>query len=366
MKFIDEYRNPHLAKNLVEYIRRRTTKEWNVMEICGGQTHTLIRYGIDRLLEGHVNLIHGPGCPVCVTPVEKIDRAIEIARMPHVIFTTFGDMMRVPGTDGDLLLAKAQGADVRMVYSPMDALRLAERHPDKEVAFFAVGFETTAPANAMAIHLARRKRLNNFSALVSHVLVPPAISFIMEQPDTLIDGFIAPGHVCTVMGYEEYEELLKKYGISFVIGGFEPLDLLLALAMLVDMLEKGEVGVKNQYARSVRREGNPQARRIIQEVFEITDMAWRGIGIIPRSGMRIREKYCQHDAEIKFGVSHVKKDESPVCIAGEILQGKKKPPDCPAFATRCTPDNPLGAPMVSSEGACAAYYLYRKSGNPVE
>ncbi|NPA79972.1 MAG: hydrogenase formation protein HypD [Thermotogae bacterium] len=358
MRYVDEYRNPALARRLVERIRRRATRTWRIMEICGGQTHTLIRYGIDALLEGTVDLIHGPGCPVCVTPLQKIDRAIAIAKRPEVIFTTFGDMIRVPGSHGDLLSAKAEGADVRIVYSPLDALKLAQRHPDREVVFFAVGFETTAPANAMAIHLAHRRGVDNFSALVSHVLVPPAIEYILSDPDNRIDGFIAPGHVCTVVGYTDYEELARRYGIPFVVAGFEPLDLLQAISMLVDMLERGETDVKNQYARSVCRTGNPHAKRMIEEVFEITDMVWRGLGLLPKSGLKLRPKYARHDAELKFHVEGLSAEESPVCIAGEILQGKRKPPECPAFARECTPESPLGAPMVSSEGACAAYYAF--------
>ncbi len=360
MKYMDEYRDPRLARELVAYIRRRSSRPWSIMEICGGQTHTLIRYGIDRLLEGAVELIHGPGCPVCVTPLQKIDRALALARRPEVMLTTFGDMMRVPGSSGDLLSAKAEGADVRMVYSPLDALDLARRYPDREVVFFAVGFETTAPANAMAVWMAHREGIPNFSVLVSHVLVPPAIRVLMEDPDTRIQGFIAPGHVCTVMGYEAYEELARDYGIPFVVAGFEPLDLLQGIAMLVDLLEEGRVEVQNQYTRSVCREGNPHARRIVEEVFEVTDMVWRGIGMIPRSGLRLREAYARLDAERRFAVEDLEVRESSVCIAGAILQGKRKPPDCPAFGGACTPERPLGAPMVSSEGACAAYYAFRR------
>ncbi len=358
MKYMDEYRNPDLAQKLVKYILKRSTKPWKIMEICGGQTHTLIRYGIDELLSGAVELIHGPGCPVCVTPLEKIDRAIAIARREGVIFTTFGDMMRVPGSSGDLLSAKAEGGDVRMVYSPLDAVSLAEKYPDRQVVFFAVGFETTAPANAMAVKIAKEKGIRNFSVLVSHVLVPPAIDFLMSSPDVEIDGFIAPGHVCTVMGYTEYEDLAEKYNVPFVVAGFEPLDLLQGIAMLVDMLESGEVDVKNQYTRSVCRLGNPNARRVVEEVFEVSDMVWRGIGLIPKSGLKLREAYADYDAERRFSVGRINVEESPVCIAGEILQGKKKPIDCPAFGKECTLEHPLGAPMVSSEGACAAYYNF--------
>ncbi len=360
MKFVDEYRNPRMARKLVAYIRQRSSRPWSIMEICGGQTHTLIRYGIDELLEGAVELIHGPGCPVCVTPLEKIDRALAIASRENVIFTTFGDMMRVPGSRGDLLSAKARGADVRMVYSPLDALNLARSHPEKEVVFFAVGFETTAPANAMAVWMAAQEGITNFSVLVSHVLVPPAIRALMDDPETEIRGFIAPGHVCTVMGYVEYEALAREYDVPFVVAGFEPLDLLQGIAMLVDLLEEGKAEVQNQYTRSVCREGNPHARALMEKVFAVTDMTWRGIGTIPASGLKLRPEFEAFDAEKRFAVSDLSTRESPVCIAGAILQGKKKPPDCPAFARECTPENPLGAPMVSSEGACAAYYAFRR------
>ncbi len=360
MKFVDEYRDPRLARKLVSYIRRRSSRPWPIMEICGGQTHTLIRYGIDELLEGAVELIHGPGCPVCVTPLEKIDRALAIASHENVIFTTFGDMMRVPGSQGDLLSAKARGADVRMVYSPLDALNLARAHPEKEVVFFAVGFETTAPANAMAVWMAAQEGISNFSVLVSHVLVPPAIRALMDDPETEIRGFIAPGHVCTVMGYVEYEALAREYNVPFVVAGFEPLDLLQGIAMLVDLLEEGRAEVQNQYTRSVCREGNRHARRLMERVFEVTDMTWRGIGTIPASGLKLRPEFEAYDAEKRFAVTDLSTQESPVCIAGAILQGKKKPPDCPVFARECTPENPLGAPMVSSEGACAAYYAFRR------
>jgi len=360
MRFIDEYRNPQLARHLVEKIRQSAQKTWRIMEVCGGQTHTLIRYGIDELLEGAVDLIHGPGCPVCVTPLEKMDRALAIARTPGVIFTTYGDMMRVPGSHGDLLQAKAQGADVRMVYSPMDAVRLAEQNPDRQVVFFAVGFETTAPANAMAVLLAKKKGLKNFSVLVSHVLVPPAIRIILDDPDNEVEGFIAPGHVCTVMGYREYEALAQEYQVPFVVAGFEPLDLLQGIDMLIELLEQGRAEVRNQYTRSVRREGNPEAQRVMREVFEVADMSWRGIGRIPESGLRLRKEFQEFDAEQRFQVTAIQTEESEVCIAGAVLQGKKKPTDCPAFGKACTPEHPLGAPMVSAEGACAAYYTYRR------
>jgi hydrogenase expression/formation protein HypD len=360
LKFLDEYRDPRAARVLADRIRRTASQPWRIMEICGGQTHTLIRCGIDAVLEEAVTLIHGPGCPVCVTPIEKIDRALAIARRPEVTFTTFGDMMRVPGSEGDLLHARAQGADVRVLYSPLDAVALAERNPERQVVFFAVGFETTAPANAMAVWLARRKGIRNFSVLTSHVRVPPAIRVLLDDPRAAIQGFIAPGHVCTVMGTREYEELAEEYAVPFVVAGFEPLDLLQGILMLVELLEARKVEVRNQYSRSVRREGNVEALRLMWEVFEPGDMTWRGIGPIPRSGLVLREDYARFDAERRFEVEHVLASESPLCIAGEVLQGRKKPHQCPAFGAECTPERPLGAPMVSSEGACAAYYAFRR------
>ena len=360
MKFVDEYRNSSAAKAFANKILAGATRQWRVMEICGGQTHTLIRYGIDELLADAIDPIHGPGCPVCVTPLEKIDRALAIAATPGVIFTTFGDMMRVPGSTTDLLQIKARGADVRMVYSPMDAVKIAEKYPQKEVVFFGVGFETTAPANSMAAWLAARKRLPNFSLLISHVCVPPAIDALMSDPETEVQGFIAPGHVCTVMGYQEYEELADRYHVPFVIAGFEPLDLLQGIWMLIQLLEDGQARVQNQYVRSVKREGNPVARKLMAEVLEISDMNWRGIGMIPQSGLRLRAEYAAYDAEKKFSVEGISAQESSSCIAGAVLQGKKKPHACLAFGRDCTPEHPLGAPMVSSEGACAAYYSFRR------
>lgn len=360
MRYVDEFRDPRLAEGLLRGIRERATRCWNVMEVCGGQTHTLIRSGIDELLTGSVRLIHGPGCPVCVTPLEKIDRAVAIALRDDTILCSYGDMVRVPGSRHDLLTAKARGADLRVVYSPTDAVRLARQHPDRQVIFFAVGFETTAPANAMAVRQAAQLGLDNFSVLVSHVRVPPAVSLILDDPQCQVNGFIAPGHVCSIMGYTEYEELAEKYGVPFVVAGFEPLDLLQGLHMLVDLLEarRGEVG--NQYTRSVRRRGNDAARAIMEEVFEVTDMNWRGIGRIPRSGLRLRETFARFDAEQRFDVGTLEVDEPAQCIAGEVLQGRRTPPECPAFARECTPENPLGAPMVSSEGACSAYYAFRR------
>jgi hydrogenase expression/formation protein HypD len=359
MRFLDEYRREEDAQLLLAAIRRKTTRPWTIMEICGGQTHTLIRSGIDRMLPEEITLVHGPGCPVCVTPLEMIDRALAIARQPGVIFTSFGDMLRVPGSSTDLLSVKAQGADVRMVYSPLDALALAQKHPDRQVVFFAVGFETTAPGNAMAVHQARQMGLTNFSMLVSHVLVPPAMEAILGAPGNSVQGFLAAGHVCTVMGLWEYEPIAARYRVPIVVTGFEPLDLLQGIYMAVDAMEAGRCAVENQYSRLVTREGNRAAQRILAEVFEPVDRQWRGIGLIPQSGYRLRGPYGEYDAERRFGVGEILAPESSICIAGEILRGHKKPHQCPAFGTACAPEHPLGAPMVSSEGACAAYYAYR-------
>jgi hydrogenase expression/formation protein HypD len=361
MRFMDEYRNESDAVKLVRAIEAAVTRPWTIMEICGGQTHTLIRSGIDRMLPETVALVHGPGCPVCVTPLELIDRAIAIARRPEVILTSFGDMLRVPGSATDLLSVKAQGGDVRMVYSPLDALQLAVRHPDRQVVFFAVGFETTAPGNAMAVWQARQMELANFSILCSHVLVPPAMEAILSAPGNAVQGFLAAGHVCTIMGYREYEPLAEKYYIPIVVTGFEPLDLLQGIYMTVLSLEAGRCGVENQYARAVTREGNLPAQRLLAQVFATCDRQWRGIGTIPRSGYRLRPEFAAFDAEQRFGVTGLHAQESSLCIAGEILRGHKKPHHCPAFGTLCTPEHPLGAPMVSSEGACAAYYTYRQT-----
>jgi len=362
MKYVDEYRDPAAAKRFVGAIRARVTRPRKVMEICGGQTHTLIRYGIDELLEGKVELIHGPGCPVCVTPLEKIDRALAIASREEVILASFGDMLRVPGSSEDLLTARSHGADVRIVYSPTDAVALAERHPERQVVFFAVGFETTAPANAMAVWMASKMGLDNFSVLVSHVRVPPAIRAILDDPDGEIEGFIAPGHVCAVMGSSEYEALARDYRVPFVISGFEPLDLLQGLWMLVEAIEDDRATTGNQYTRTVRPEGNPEARRRMDEVFEICDMTWRGVGTLPSSGLRLREAYAAFDAERRFAVEGLSAEESADCIAGAVLKGKAKPCDCSAFGSDCTPEHPLGAPMVSTEGTCAAYFAFRKAG----
>jgi hydrogenase expression/formation protein HypD len=360
MKFIDEYRDPKLARALVGEIAGTVTRPWVLMEICGGQTHTLMRYGIDELLPPQLELVHGPGCPVCVTPLEIIDQAVAIAAMPGVTLVSYGDMLRVPGSTSDLFRVKAEGGDVRVAYSPMDAVATARQNPDRQVVFFAVGFETTAPANAMAVWQAKREGLNNFSILVSHVLVPPAVRLLLGFPDNRVQGFIAPGHVCAVMGYTEYEELARDFRVPFVVGGFEPLDLLEAILMLVRQLEQGRAEVENQYVRSVTREGNTAARNRMFEVFEIGDRKWRGIGPIPASGYRLRAEYAAFDAERRFHVETTHVEEPSECIAARVLQGLAKPVDCPAFGTRCTPQTPLGAPMVSSEGACAAYYRFRR------
>ena len=364
MKYLDEYRDPALARRLVAEIRRSVTRPWVLMEICGGQTHTLVKYGIEELVGERIELVHGPGCPVCVTPLEIVDKAIAIASIPEVIFVSYGDMLRVPGSHSDLFQVKAAGGDVRIAYSPMDALRLARENPQRPVVFFAVGFETTAPANSTAVWQAKREGLRNFSMLVSHVLVPPAIRLLLESSASRIQGFIAPGHVCTVMGYREYEELAMRYKVPFVVGGFEPLDLLEAILLLVLQLEEGRAQVENQYVRSVNRDGNEAARRRMTEVFEVVDRNWRGIGPIAQSGYRLRAEYAAFDAERVFGVETISAPEPPECISALVLQGLKKPVDCPMFGTRCTPATPMGAPMVSSEGACAAYYQYRRHVTP--
>ncbi len=361
MKFIDEYRDPAKAQAYADTIKTVTTRPWTIMEVCGGQTHAIVKFGIDELLPDAVTLLHGPGCPVCVTPVEQIDKALEIAARPDVIFTSFGDMLRVPGSKIDLLTVKANGGDVRMVYSPLDALKIAQSNPDKQVVFFAVGFETTAPANAMAVFQAQQQGVDNFSVLVSHVLVPPAIEAILSGVDNRVDGFLAAGHVCTVVGYAEYEPLASKYQVPFVVTGFEPLDILQGIYMVVKQLEDGRAEVENQYSRSVQRRGNVPAQELIQEVFQIVPRKWRGIGSIPQSGLGLRPPYAELDAETRFQVADKQVEESSECISGLVLQGLQKPLDCPAFGSRCTPERPLGATMVSGEGACAAYYRYRRS-----
>ncbi|HUB02991.1 MAG TPA: hydrogenase formation protein HypD [Terriglobales bacterium] len=360
MKFIDEYRDAGVARRLLSEIAGTVQGHWVLMEICGGQTHTIMRYGLDELLPSNIELVHGPGCPVCVTPLETIDKALELAARPEVILVSYGDMLRVPGSTTDLFTVKARGGDVRIVYSPTEALKIARQNPERKVVFLAVGFETTAPANAMAAWQAKKERIGNFSLLVSHVLVPPAIRALLTSPDCRVNGFIAPGHVCTVMGYDEYETLVRDFRIPIVVGGFEPVDLLAAVLMLVRQLEKGEAKAENQYVRSVNFQGNLPAQRIMKEVFEIADQKWRGIGSIPASGLRLREEYGDYDASRLFGLSSMSVEEPAECISAQVLQGIKKPTDCPAFGMRCTPQNPLGAPMVSSEGACAAYYNYRR------
>jgi hydrogenase expression/formation protein HypD len=360
VKFLDEYRDGELAQKLAQEIHRITTKPWTIMEVCGGQTHAIVKFGIDEVLPSQIKLIHGPGCPVCVTPLEMIDKALEIAARPGVIFTSFGDMLRVPGSTTDLLSVKAKGGDVRIVYSPLDAVKLAEQNPGKEVVFFGVGFETTAPATAMAVFQAAQNGLKNFSLLVSHVLVPPAIEALMSSADCRVQAVLAAGHVCTVMGYEEYPPLAAKYRVPIVVTGFEPLDILHGILMAVRQLESGRVEVENQYARSVRREGNQPAQELMRKVFRVVSRQWRGVGEIPQSGLGLADDYAAYDAERKFGVAARWVPEPADCIAGQILQGLKKPPECPAFGGKCTPEYPLGATMVSSEGACAAYYRYRR------
>lgn len=361
MRYIDEYRDQAAARNYAKLIRQVMTKPWTIMEICGGQTNTIVRYGIEQLLPQELTLVHGPGCPVCVTPLETIDKAIAIAALPDVIFASFGDMLRVPGSKKDLLSVKAEGGDVRIVYSPLDAVKIAQQHPSKKVVFLAVGFETTAPANAMSVWQAKKLNLQNFSILCSHVLVPPAIKVLLSSSTSRIQGFLAAGHVCTVMGYGEYLPISDEYHIPIVITGFEPVDILQGIYMTVKQLEDGRAEVENQYARAVKQEGNIPARKLLAEVFETTDRKWRGIGTIPLSGYKLNSAFRNFDAELTFDVANVTADESPLCIAGQVLQGLKKPHECPAFGKDCTPEHPLGAPMVSSEGACAAYYHFGRS-----
>ncbi|MGQ0793272.1 MAG: hydrogenase formation protein HypD [Deltaproteobacteria bacterium] len=358
MKYLDEYRDPDAAARMVDRIHGATKHPWVIMEVCGGQTHTIVKYGIDELLPKDVTLVHGPGCPVCVTPLEMIDKALEIAASPDVIFTSFGDMLRVPGSKRDLFAVKSEGGDVRIVYSPLDALKIAQNNPQKKVVFFAVGFETTAPANAMSVWQAKRLGINNFSILVSHVLVPPSMASILQSPHNQVQGFLGAGHVCAVMGWWEYEPISARYRVPIVVTGFEPLDLLEGVYLTVKQLEEGRHDVQNQYARAVKREGNLPAQKIILDVFDIADRKWRGIGIIPKSGYKLKYEYREHDAERIFGVDYIEAEESSACISGQVLRGLKKPHECPAFGKECTPERPLGATMVSSEGACAAYYNY--------
>ena len=360
MKYIDEYRSPEIVQQLAAEIKQRTTRPWNLMEVCGGQTHSIVRFGLDTLLPDEISLIHGPGCPVCVTPVEIIDKALTIAAMPSVIFCSFGDMLRVPGTKGDLFSIKASGGDVRIVYSPLDAVEIARANPGKEVVFFAVGFETTAPANAMAVKQAANSGVDNFSILVSHVLVPPAIEAILSSPNNRVQGFLAAGHVCTIMGCSEYYPIAEKYHVPLVVTGFEPVDILQGILFCVTQLEEGRAEVENQYKRVVKEDGNPIAQKIIADVFEVTDRKWRGIGNIPLSGLSLRPEFARYDANLRYDVSDYTAEEDPECLSGLVMQGIIKPHECPAFGKRCTPEWPLGAPMVSNEGACSAYYRYRR------
>jgi hydrogenase expression/formation protein HypD len=360
VRCVDEYRDVEAVQQCAALLRRKLTRPWTIMEICGGQTHAIVRFGLGELLPEGLTLVHGPGCPVCVTPLELIDRALAIASLPNVVFCSFGDMLRVPGSTTDLLTVKAQGGDVRIVYSPVDAVNLARKNPEKQVVFFAVGFETTAPANAMAVYQASKLGLNNFSLLVAHVCVPPAMEAILSSPSCRVQGFLAAGHVCSVMGWREYEPISVRYHVPIVVTGFEPLDILQGLLMCVSQLEEGRHEVENQYERAVGREGNERAQEIMRKVFRPSERKWRGIGSIPQSGLALRAEFAEFDAESKFDVGSLKTEEPKQCKSGLVLQGLLKPHECPAFGKECTPDNPLGAPMVSSEGACAAYYRYRR------
>jgi hydrogenase expression/formation protein HypD len=363
VKYIDEYRDGRIARSLADEILSVRTRPWVIMEVCGGQTHSIVKYGIDFLLPPEIELVHGPGCPVCVTSLELIDKAHAIARQPGVIFCSFGDMLRVPGSAADLFGLRSQGCDVRVVYSPLDCLKIARANPAKRVVFFAIGFETTAPANAMVVWRAAQERLANLFVLVSHVLVPPAIAAILESSRNRVQAFLGPGHVCAVQGFDEYEELSTRFHVPIVITGFEPVDILEGVLMAVRQLEEGRAELGNQYARAVSRGGNRAAQELVRRVFEVCDRKWRGVGPIRRSGYKLRQEFSAHDAELAFGVGEIDTHESPVCLSGEILKGVKKPLDCPAFGTLCTPDRPLGATMVSSEGACAAYYIYGRHRN---
>lgn len=362
MRYVDEYRDEALCRRFAEAIAAKQTRPWRIMEVCGGQTHAIVRFGIDKLLPPALTLLHGPGCPVCVTPVEMLDRALAIAATPGVIFCSFGDMLRVPGSERDLFAAKSEGADVRIVYSPLDALQIAEKNPSRQVVFFAVGFETTAPAHAMAVKEAARRAVNNFSLLVSHVLVPPALEALLSSTPRTVDAFLAAGHVCAIMGLDEYAPIATQHHVPIVATGFEPADILQGIALCVTQLEEGRAEVENQYTRAVRPQGNEAAKRVVAEVFEVVPRKWRGIGDIPRSGLGLRETFAAFDAEKRFSVQTIVADESTECKSGLVLQGLLKPSECPAFGVRCTPEKPLGATMVSSEGACAAYYRYRRAG----
>jgi hydrogenase expression/formation protein HypD len=364
MKYLDEYRDGNIASKIVDEIRRVQTQPWVLMEVCGGQTHSIVKNGIDHLLPEGVELVHGPGCPVCVTPLEMIDKAHAIARSQDVIFCSFGDMLRVPGSDGDLFTIKSQGGDVRIVYSPLDCLKIARANPTKQVVFFAIGFETTAPANAMLAWRASEEQVANLSLLVSHVLVPPALEAILQSPENRVQGFLGPGHVCAVMGYSEYDPISARFNVPIVVTGFEPLDILHGTLMTIQQLEERRSTVENQYSRVLDRVGNLPAQALIKKVFEVGDRKWRGIGNIPMSGYRLREEFAGHDAEKLFNVASIATLEPEICISGEILRGIKKPHDCPAFGTLCSPQHPLGATMVSAEGACAAYYAYGRHLKP--
>ncbi|TVQ48926.1 MAG: hydrogenase formation protein HypD [Gloeocapsa sp. DLM2.Bin57] len=366
MKYIEEYRDRQLAQEYLQAIAKTQTQPWTIMEVCGGQTHAIVKYGLDQLLPPELNIIHGPGCPVCVTPQELIDQAIALAGLPEIILCSFGDMLRVPGTETDLLSIKASGGDIRIVYSPLDCLEIAKNNPDKEVVFFAVGFETTTPATALTVYQAKQQTINNFSLLVSHVLVPPAMSAILNSPNCQVQGFLAAGHVCTVMGYQEYEAIAAKYQVPIVVTGFEPLDILQGIYLCIQQLEANQAKCENQYSRSVQYLGNQPAQQLIKSVFIVTDRTWRGIGKIPSSGLELAPTYQQFNAVTKFRsvLTTPTPQTTSECISGEIMQGWKKPHDCPAFGHKCTPEHPLGAPMVSSEGACAAYYRYRCIDTP--
>jgi hydrogenase expression/formation protein HypD len=358
MRYVDEYRSEPLAQNVVKEIRKIQTRPWVIMEVCGGQTHSIVKHGVDDLLPEGIELVHGPGCPVCVTSLELIDKAHAIARLPQVIFCSFGDMLRVPGSDADLFALKSQGADVRVVYSPLDGLKIARANPNKKIVFFAIGFETTAPANAMAVWQANQQGVKNFSILASHVLVPPAIAAILQSPQNRVQAFLGPGHVCAIMGYREYEAISARFKVPIAITGFEPLDILEGILRAVRQLEEGRAEVENQYGRAVSRDGNLTARQVLADVFQVCDRKWRGVGSIPNSGYKLRDEFRDHDAELLFEVEDIDTKEPAVCISGQILKGIKKPHDCPAFGRLCTPERPLGATMVSAEGACAAYYAY--------
>lgn len=360
MKYVDEYRQAHLVQEVSQAIERITTRPWTIMEVCGGQTHSIVKFGLHDLLPDTIRLVHGPGCPVCVTPMNLIDHALHIASLPNTILCSFGDMLRVPGSTTDLLTLKAKGADIRIIHSPLEAVTIARENPTKETILFAVGFETTAPANAMAAFLAKKEGLKTFSMLASHVLVPPALQFLMEAPGNEIQGFLAAGHVCTITGYEEYHALASRHQIPIIVTGFEPLDILQGIYLCIQQLEKGDYRVTNQYLRSVKEEGNLEARKILSSVFQVIDRQWRGIGVIPASGFELKEEYADYNAALRFPLEKQMKNKESGCISGLVLQGKKKPCECPLFGKECSPETPIGAPMVSNEGACSAYYQYTK------